>query len=237
MFAVSLHALDIPAPTRRYVSDFASLLNESDRERIETRLQQFEKQTSNQVVVAIFPSLEEENLEDFANRLFEAWKIGQKNHDNGVLLAIFVKERRVRVEVGYGLEGDLTDAISSRIVRNELAPEFQAGRYANGIERAVIAIEKTIAGEYKAEPQLQAPKISAYLPILIILVFIIISIINSRRNGNGFGRRRRRSMFDDWWMIPGGRWGGGSGGSGGGGGGGFFGGGGRSGGGGASGGW
>jgi uncharacterized protein len=240
MIGFTLHALEMPGPTGKYVSDLASLLNDSDRQRIEDRLEQYEKQTTNQVVVVIFPSLEDENLEDFSNRLYEAWQIGQKNRDNGVLLAIFVKERRVRIEVGYGLEGVLTDALSSRIIRSELAPEFQAGRYASGIERAVIAIQKAIGGEYKAEPQQQPPpQITKYLPFLFLILLIIISNISSRRR-NGPGRRKR-SGFDDWWMIPGGRWGSGGGGFGGGfgggGGGGFSGGGGGSGGGGASGGW
>jgi uncharacterized protein len=129
-------ALQIPAPPAYRVNDFASVLSADAKTRIESKLRTFEKETTTQIVVAIFPSLEEESVEDFTVRLAEAWKIGQKNNNNGVLLAIYIKERKARIEVGYGLEGALTDALSSRIIRNELAPDFKAGNYDAGVEKS-----------------------------------------------------------------------------------------------------
>ena len=209
-------------------------------------LRRHEEETSNQIVVAIFPSLEQESLEDYVNRLFEKWKIGQKANDNGVLLAIFLQERKVRIEVGYGLEGKLTDALSSRIIRDEIAPEFRTGRYASGIRAGLQAIQKAIAGEYKPVVRPQEPGNQLLSPgNIFILVMFFLYVIYRIRNQSMYlpydpddhderdPRKRRKRKRDDWFFFPGGGWGSG----GGGGGGGFSGGGGMSGGGGASGSW
>jgi uncharacterized protein len=238
--------LDLPpAPTYR-VNDFAGVLSAQEKEAMESNLRKHEEETSNQIVVAIFPSLEQESLEDFVNRLFIKWQIGQKANNNGVLLAVFMKERKVRMEVGYGLEGRLTDAVASRIVRNEIAPDFRAGKYGAGIAKAVLAMEKAIAGEYKAVPKEQPPAqgippVASFIGMMIVL-YMLYRIQN--RSVYIDPRRRRRSRDDDWFIFPGGGgfghgggWGSGGGWSGGGGGGGFSGGGGSSGGGGASGSW
>ncbi len=209
---------------------------------MESILRQHEKETSNQIVVAIFPSLEQESLEDYVNRLFEKWGIGQKVNNNGVLLAIFLKERKVRIEVGYGLEGRLTDALSARIIRNEIAPDFRAGRYGAGIQKGVLAIQKAIAGEYKpAVPQEQPPEQVFSPETIFIAVMIFLYIIYRARNrGTYIDRQGRKRYRDDGWFIypggfgHGGGWGSGEGGGGGGD---FGGGGGMSGGGGASGDW
>src|SRR5262245_30582073 len=109
-----VQALEIPKPTGYRVNDFASVLSADAKTRLESKLRQFEKETTTQIAVAIFPSLEDESLEDFSVRMAEAWKIGGKANSNGVLLVIFIKEHKARIEVGYGLEGVLTDALSSR---------------------------------------------------------------------------------------------------------------------------
>ena len=245
--AVFAGALDYPpAPTYR-VNDFAGVLKQQEKDDLESLLRRHQKETSNQIVVAIFPSLEQESLEDYVNRLFEKWAIGTNMNDNGVMLAIFLKERKVRIEVGYGLEGTLTDALSSRIIRNELAPDFRTGNYAAGINKAVLAIQKAIAGEYRAAPEDQPPATGLSPSTIFILMLIFLYVIYRFRNrGTTYMdprvRRRYRSYDDGWIVLPGpftgsgGGWGGGS--SGGGGfGGDFSGGGGSSGGGGASGGW
>ena len=121
----TVDALEIPPPSGNYVNDYASLLSPEARERLEQRLRKLGAETSTQIIVATFPSLEDESLEDFTNRMYEAWRIGQKDNDNGVLLAIFVNERKVRIEVGYGLEGALPDALSGRIIRDEFVPQFR----------------------------------------------------------------------------------------------------------------
>ena len=236
-------ALDYP-PLKQRVNDYAGILSAQEKEELESMLSRHETDTSNQIVVAIFPSLEQESLEDFVNRLFERWGIGQKVNNNGVLLAIFLKERKVRIEVGYGLEGRLTDALSSRIIRDEIAPEFRAGRYASGIRAGLQAIQKVIAGEYKPVVRPQEPGNQFLSPgTIFILVMVFLYIIYRIRNqamylpGDSYTQRRRRRRDDDWFIFPGGGWGSGGGGWGSGGGGGFGGGGGMSGGGGASGSW
>lgn len=233
-------ALDIPAPTTYWVNDFAGVLKPETKERLESKLRTFEKETTTQIVVAIFPSLEDESLEDFTVRLAESWKIGQKNNNNGALFAIFMKEHKARIEVGYGLEGALTDALSSRIIRNELAPDFKAGNYDAGVEKTVDAIMKAVRGEYTA-PESAKPQTSYFglMVFFIIIVFIIIRVMRAPVTIGPYSRRRRD---DDTWGSGGGWFSGGSssgGGWSGGGssGGGFSGGGGSFGGGGASGSW
>jgi uncharacterized protein len=236
---VSGNALDYPpAPTVR-VNDYAGVLQTAEKQELESILKQHETNTSNQIVVAIFPTLEQESLEDYVSRLFERWKIGQKMNNNGVLLAIFLKERQVRIEVGYGLEGRLTDALSSRIIRNEIAPEFRVARYGAGIKKAVLAIQQAIAGEYKPVAQPRQPDQVVSPGTIFIAMLVLFYLIYRARNRGMYidPRGRRRQRDNDWFIFPGGGWGGGGGGGGWGGGGGFSGGGGMSGGGGASGSW
>jgi uncharacterized protein len=236
------YGLDFPpAPTVR-VNDYAGVLQPQEKEELESILRQHETETSNQIVVAIFPTLEQESLEDYVNRLFENWKIGQKMNNNGVLLVVFLQERQIRIEVGYGLEGKLTDALSSRIIRNEIAPDFRAGKYGSGIRKAVLAIQQAIAGEYNPVAQPQQPNGPTFSPGAVFIgMMVFLYIIYRARNRGVYidpkGRKRYRD--NDWFIFPGGGWGsgGGGGGWGGGGGGGFSGGGGMSGGGGASGSW
>ena len=109
-----------PDHVERWVNDFAGVLSPSDRDALDARLREHQARTTNQVVVAIFPSLEGEDPDDRTNRLFEQWRIGKKGEDNGVLLTIFIAEHQVRIETGYGLEAHLTDAVSSRIIRDDL---------------------------------------------------------------------------------------------------------------------
>ncbi len=240
-------ALDYPPPPTQRVNDYAGILSPQEKEELESMLRRHEEETSNQVVVAIFPTLEQESLEDYVNRLFEKWKIGQKVNNNGVLLAVFLKERKIRIEVGYGLEGTLTDALTSRIIRNEMAPEFRSGRYGAGIRAAVQAIMKAIAGEYKPVVSRDEPGNQLLTPqTIFIMTMVFFYIIYRIRNQAMYlpydndDPRKRRRRNDDWFFFPGGGggFGGGGGGGGfGGGGGGFGGGGGSSGGGGASGSW
>lgn len=233
------HALEIPAPTGYRVNDFAGVLKPETKERLESKLLTFEKETTTQIVVAIFSSLEDESVEDFTQRLAEAWKIGQAKNNNGALLAIYINERKARIEVGYGLEGALTDALSSRIIRDELAPEFRAGNYDAGVEKTVDAIMKAVRGEYTAAPESDKPQTSyfALMVFFLIILFIIFRVMRSPMTIGPYSRGRR---YNDTWGS-GGWYSGGSGGGGwsGGGssGGGFSGGGGSFGGGGASGSW
>ena len=234
-------ALPLPPPPDRRVSDFAGALSPADRDRLETRLAERERAGRNQVVVAIFRSLEGESLEDYSIRLAEKWKIGQKGLDNGVIFLIFLQDRKMRIEVGYGLEGVLTDAISSSILSQVVAPHFREGRVADGIAAGLDAIDAAIKGEYRADARRASPRggsVPALIPIGFTLLVILGIVLSAQRNAV---RARRNG-----WTGGSGGWGGGPfiggggfGGGGGGGssGGGFSGGGGSFGGGGSSGSW
>src|SRR4030095_15325956 len=110
-------ALPIPPPPDHRINDFAGVLPAAERERLQEEVRTWERESSNQMVVAIFRSLDGENLEDYSIRLAQAWRIGQKSLDNGVIFLVFVDDRKMRLEVGYGLEPKLTDALSSQILR------------------------------------------------------------------------------------------------------------------------
>ena len=142
-------ALDVPPLTERVI-DLAHVLPPNTVESLTARLKAHEETTSNQVTVLVLPSLEEEPLESFSHRVATTWKLGQKGTDNGVLLLVAIKERKIRIEVGYGLEGALTDARSAQIIRNEIVPRFRAGDAPGGVAAGVDAILKTIEGTYRA---------------------------------------------------------------------------------------
>ena len=168
----SVFASDIPRRPEGYVSDYAGMFSDSTRARLEQELRDFEEKTSNQVLVATFPSLQGEVLENYSIRLAEAWKPGQKGKDNGAILLVFKEDRKIRIEVGYGLEGVLTDARCKLIVENEIAPRFRAGDYEGGIERGVTAILSAIRGEYQSSPVSSQKGWSSFRPTLFASFFI-----------------------------------------------------------------
>jgi uncharacterized protein len=247
-----------PAPAAR-VNDYAGLLAPAARARLEASLARREQATGAQMVVAIFPSLEGESLEDVSIRLAERWRIGQKGLDNGVILTVFVKERRVRLEVGYGLEPVIPDAVAGAIIRDDIAPRFREGRYADGIAAAEAAVFARVAeargtGPGGAAPAARRmPEPSPLYALALFAVFGAIAVILLREAASS-ARYARRNVYTAGragWRSPmvivppwgvGGGWGGRGGGEGGfsgdgGSEGGFSGGGGSFGGGGASGGW
>ena len=239
---VAAAALSIPAAPDHRINDYAGVLSADERARLEDRLRARERESSNQIVVAIFRSLEGESLEDYSIRLAKAWRIGQKGLDNGVIFLVFVDDRKMRLEVGYGLEPTLTDALSSQILRQVVAPRFREGKIADGIAAGLDAIEQVITGTYKASPAAKpggtpARGMGPTLLLLIVVVGLFSIIVPAlykshvRRQGWTGGSRGWGGPV----IFPGGGWG--SGGGGGGGGGDFGGGGGSFGGGGASGDW
>jgi uncharacterized protein len=228
-----------PAPTAR-VNDYAGLLAAGERARLEAQLAAGERATGAQVVVAIFPALEGESLEDFAVRLAERWRIGQKGLDNGAILLVFVRDRKLRLEVGYGLEPLIPDVEAGRIIREVIAPSFREGRYAAGLERAVETIYRRLAQPGAASRPRGSAR-EAWLPWAAVMLLAIV--IGSLVAGSYAATRRLRArrlytLGPNGWYVPtipptGRHWGGGGGSPGGG----FSGGGGEFGGGGASGDW
>ncbi len=142
-------ALDVP-PLKNRVNDLADLIQSSTEQQLESALAQLEKSDSTQVVVLTIPSLEGEVLEEFSIRVVEQWQIGQKDVDNGVLLLVAKSDRKIRIEVGYGLEGKLTDLTAGRISRNIMVPQFKMGQFDQGIINGVSAIVAAVRGEFKA---------------------------------------------------------------------------------------
>ena len=243
----ALAAPDFPALTGRVVDD-AGLLSASTETRLVRQLEDHENRTSNQVVVVTLPSLQGYTIERFGVELGRHWQIGQAGRDNGALLIVAPQERKVRIEVGYGLEGDLTDILSRAIIENEITPRFKRGDYEAGVEAGVGAMLLAIQGSYKA-PERKASRtadVSGRLVLLVFGGFLIVFLTQvflayKQRSVPAPKNRRKRKIRDDddddddgWgWTFGGGGYGGGSFGGGGG----FSGGGGSFGGGGASGSW
>jgi len=145
----SVWALQVPALKGR-VNDYAGLLSSGTARQLEAALAQLESTDSTQVVVLTIPSLEGDSLEGFSIRVVEQWQIGQKGKDNGALLLVAKSDRKIRIEVGYGLEGKLTDLVSGRIIRDIMVPQFKMGRYDQGIIDGVAAIMGVVRGEFTA---------------------------------------------------------------------------------------
>lgn len=222
-----------PSPTQ-WVTDNVGVLSSSTRDSLNQRLASYERSTGHQVLVWIGPSTGDAQLEDWTIRAFTAWKVGRKGLDDGAVLFLFTQDRKVRIEVGYGLESQLTDAISSQIVRNDVEPQMRANNPDAAVTSAVSDILATIGGEGGASARPYQPSASSDTEgfwgvfAFIIIFFIVMTLI-----GRSGGRRGPYVIGSGW---SGAGWGGFSGGFSGGGGG-FSGGGGMGGGGGASGGW
>jgi len=243
--ARSLFALDVPPTPDRWFTDRAGLVTPDQAAQLDRKLQAFEQQSGAQFITYIFPSLEGESMEDFTIRCVEKWKVGQKKYDNGLVLFVFAQDRKMRIEVGYGLEGTVTDAFSSRVIREIVAPPFRNNDYFGGLNAAADAIiNKITKGEEPVPPMQQRgagqgarkdvnPLV--VLAILFVVFFVILPMLSRRRGGCGgclplfFFPGGGGTTFGGGGGFSGGGWGGGGGG--------FSGGGGSFGGGGASGGW
>lgn len=141
-----------PPPLTGRVNDYARMLSTATAQSLDRTLAGFEQQTSNQVVVLTVPTLEGDTIEDFAIRVGEAWKIGRKEKNNGVLLILAKKERKIRIEVGTGLQGALPDITAGQIIRNVIAPPLRKGDFDAGISAGITAIIEATKGEFKAPP-------------------------------------------------------------------------------------
>jgi uncharacterized protein len=152
---VSAQRIPIPALANQRIHDQAGVLSANAFAQLTQQLQTYEDSTSNQMAILTLATLGDESLEEFSYRVAREWKLGQEARDNGILLLVVVQDRKVRIEVGKGLEGALTDAQSGRIIRNEIAPAFRKGNYDEGIRKGIIAIAKAAAGEFQvSEPEL-----------------------------------------------------------------------------------
>lgn len=228
----------IPPPPPRYFNDFANVVPRGTADQLNARLEQTERETSNQLLVVVYPRMESSSsIEDYTVRVAQRWGAGQKDRDNGAILFVFVQDRQLFLQVGYGLEGALPDALAFQIIENEIKPRFRTGDYAGGLSAGVEAMIAATQGEYKGTGRTLADRSgsrggSAPFPFvgLIIFLFILFSVVNQvRGRRHTLGSPGRLSRRPGMWLgpPPGGGFGGGFGGGGGfrGGGGGFGGGG------------
>lgn len=245
VFAIKVGAQNIlPKPsTPQLVTDLAGILSPAEKASLENKLVAIDDSSSNQIAVVVLPTLDGYPIEDYATKLFREWGIGNKKTNNGILLLISLNEHKVRIEVGYGLEGAIPDITAINIIDNDIKPAFRAKSYYEGIDKATDDIAKASVGEYKIARQKKQKNTGGGLILFIIIAIVIVAIVGRKDNGSG-GSNIGGGGFSDiaTGMLLGSLLSGGgrSSGSdwGGGGGGGFGGfGGGSSGGGGASGGW
>ena len=228
----------MPPPPTDYFNDYANIVSADAAKRLNQELQQFDHDTSNQIVVAIFTTMQSDSsIEDYTVRVAQSWKVGQKLKDNGAVLFVFVAQHKVYLQVGYGLEGALPDALCKQIIDQQITPRFKQGDYGGGLSAGVDSIIAATKGEYKGTDT--AAQNLVVIVVLVIGAVLFISIfawawLYSRRQAAKQGAKHysgsgHRSGGGWTWSV------GGSGSSSGGGG--FSGGGGSFGGGGAGGGW
>ena len=241
LLAIHLHAAEvIPPKPDRYFNDYAGVVSNEAALRFNEQLAQFERETSDQVVVAVFQKMQSDSdVADYTQRVAQTWGVGQKDRRNGVVLFVFIEDRKMFIQVGYGLEGALPDATAFDITERQIKPLFRTGNYEAGLSTGIDLICKAIRGEYKVSGKTVAERhsgggFSGVLPFIIfVIVLIIISRVIRKLGGYSYSSRGGGPVF-----IPsGGGWSSGGGGGDSGGFSGFSGGGGSFGGGGAGSGW
>ena len=226
----------IPPKPAHYFNDYAGVVAAGTAAQLEAQLAQFERDTANQILVAVYPKMQSESaVDDYTVRIANAWQVGQRDKRNGAVLFVFVQEHKMFIQVGYGLEGPLPDATCKDIVEDVIKPHFKSGDYDGGLVAGVAAILAATKGEYHGTGQTVAEREQSHQPgassfITVIIIFILLALILSRsRGGSGL-------LSTAGWILTssgGSNWSGGRGGGGGG----FSSGGGSFGGGGAGGSW
>jgi uncharacterized protein len=180
-----------PAPTR-YFNDYAALVAPHVADQLNRQLEDFERQTSNQILVAIYPKFPSDtSLEDYTQQVARSWKAGSsKERDNAAILFVFVQDRKIRIEVGRALEGALPDAICKRIISEQIAPRFQNGDFAGGVSSGVAAIMAATKGEYKGagktvheQRRHESEEGSWIIPLVFLIIFLLFFMMAARRRG------------------------------------------------------
>ena len=198
LLAFNLIALDIPKHNNRFVIDNASILSNSTEIQLTNALRELNKSDGTQIVVLTITSLKGDSLEDYSQRVVEKWGIGQKENDNGALLLISLADKQIRIEVGYGLEGDLTDLKSGRIIDKEISPRFKQGNFDDGVKAGIVAIVDIVAVnyEYKGTFLQKNAKYNKITGSIFSFIFIFFMIIFSLiRKGGSRGRRGSSALW------------------------------------------
>src|SRR5215208_7089379 len=215
LFVLPALALDFPALTGRVV-DEANILNAATRASLDQKLADLESKTTNQLVVVTLKSLQDTTIEDFGVQLGRRWQIGQRGKNNGVLLIVAPTERKVRIEVGYGLEGSLTDAVTRLIIENSILPRFRANDYPGGISRGADDIIQVLSGDaeefkQRAAQRPDAPPRSINFGIVLaglLVIIVIFWLVRQSATQSIKGKRRRDAGWGSAWSSgsSGGGW-------------------------------
>jgi uncharacterized protein len=199
----SLNAAEaIPPKPDRYFNDYANVVSSEVAQRFNDQLAEFERETSDQVVVAVFPKMQSDSeIADYTQRVAQAWGVGQKERRNGVVLFVFIQDRKMFIQVGYGLEGALPDATAFDITERHIKPLFRSGNYESGLATGIDLICKAIRGEYKGSGETVAEQRrgSSRLGLLPFVIFVIVLIVLSRvmrkRGGYAYSSGRGGPIF------------------------------------------
>ena len=176
--ALAAPAGALPVPQLSgHVNDYARMISPAAAQGLERDLTKFETSNSTQIVVLTVPGLKGEALEDFSIKVAESWKIGHKDIDNGVIFLVARDDRKVRIEVGRGLEGKLTDLIAGRIVRDVVIPRFRTGDFDGGITAGVSSIMEIVRGEYTGRPSREPASVQKGAPIFTLLIFLFVILV------------------------------------------------------------
>jgi uncharacterized protein len=198
----ALQAETLPSKPDRYFNDYAGVVDQATASQLNEQLAQFERDTSTQLLVAIYRSMESESsVADYTQRIAKTWGVGQKGRNNGAVLFVFVADHQMFIQTGYGLEGALPDATCFDITHNVIAPFFKKGDYTGGLKAGVTAMMQAVRGEYKGSGRThkegESGSAGAFPVGLIIFAIIVIFIIASR-----FGRKARRGYGYSGWGGP-----------------------------------
>lgn len=166
------YAYSSPGSPSGYVNDFAQVMSTAAKQSLEAELTTFKQTTSNEITIVTVPNMGGDYIENYAVKLFAEWGIGTKTKDNGILLLLSIEERKMRIEVGYGLEGALPDSVAQSILNNEMTPLLKAGDYDGAVTAGVQAIEQATKGEYTASPGLADNPVIAFISDNFEFVFI-----------------------------------------------------------------
>jgi len=182
--AVAQNVIEKPNPPV-LVTDLAGVLSPEQKQALENKLLAIDDSSSNQIAVVILPTLEGNPIEEYATKLFRTWGIGNKKTNNGILLLIAIQDKKIRIEVGYGLEGAIPDITANSIIDNDIKPAFRQQAYYEGIDQATNDIAKAAVGEYKVKREKKSKDKGSNLILFVFIVFIIVAILGKKGGGGG----------------------------------------------------
>ena len=195
----------IPPAPKAYFNDYAGITSTAAQQKLNAELVQFERDTSNQLVVVIYPTMQSDSsIEDYTIRVAQKWGVGQKGKDNGAVLFVFSQDHKLYLQVGYGLEGALPDALARRIIANEIVPSFKAGQYAAGLQNGIHAIIAASKGEYtgtgktvhEAKTLTDGQAVGLVIILGLVMFFIFLVIAGALPSSTNYDVRGRRRYYD-----------------------------------------